>query len=363
MKVAIIGLAKSGKTTIFNTLTKGNAEVTAYSSSLHPNIGIAKVPDPRLHTLTEAFHPKKTTPAEINYVDIGASLKTVSNKGEIVGEVLNYLTTADALLQVVRTFEDKSIVHAEGNIDPERDISTLDLELAFSDLAIIEKKLDKMDSALKKAKATERESYLKEQSLLIRVKKDLENDIPIRRQTFNQHELKAIQNYQFLTIKPMMIILNIGEDQLSQYATLENEIRETHHQFAVVAICGKLEMELSQLDDSSAREFRDTMELDEPALDRVIKSSYSLLGLLSFFTIGSDEVKAWTISNNTTAPQAAGKVHSDMERGFIRAEVISFADFERCGNLSEARKKGLLRTEGKNYIVQDGEIINYLFNI
>ena len=363
MKVAIIGLAKSGKTTIFNTLTKGNAEVTAYSSSLQPNIGIAKVPDPRLRALTEAFHPKKTTPAEVNYVDIGASLKAVSNKGEIAGEVLNYLTTADALLQVVRTFEEKNIIHAEGDIDAERDISTLDLELAFSDLAIIERRLNKIDSALKRAKATERESYLKEQSLLNRVKTDLDKDIPIRQQTFNQHELKAINSYQFLTVKPMMIILNIGENQLSQPATLENEIRESHLQFAVVAICGKLEMELSQLDDSSAREFRDTIGLTEPALDRVIKSSYNLLGLHSFFTTVSDEVKAWTIPNNTTAPQAAGKVHSDIERGFIRAEVISFADFERCGNMSEARKKGLLRTEGKNYIVQDGDIINYLFNI
>lgn len=363
MKVAIIGMAKSGKTTIFNTLTKGNAEVTAYSSSLHPNIGIAKVPDPRLIALTETFHPKKSTPAEVTYVDIGASLKAVSNKGEITGEVLNYLTTADALLQVVRTFEDKNIVHAEGNIDVERDISTMDLELAFSDLAIIEKRLDRIDSALKKAKVTERDSYLKEQNLLNRVKKDLENDIPIRQQTFDQHENKTIQHYQFLTEKPMMIILNIGEDQLSQSVIIEAEIRESHLQFAVIAICGKLEMELSQLDDSSAREFRDTMGLTEPALDRVIRSSYSLLGLLSFFTTGEDEVKAWTILNNSTAPQAAGKVHSDIERGFIRAEVISFVDFERCGNMSEARKKGLLRTEGKNYIVQNGDMINFLFNI
>ena len=363
MKVAIIGLAKSGKTTIFNTLTKGNAEVTAYSSSLQPNIGIAKVPDSRLDTLTEIFHPKKHTPAEVNYVDIGASLKASSSKGEITGEVLNYLTTADALLQVVRTFEDKNIVHSEGSIDAERDISTMDMELAFSDLAIIERRLNKIDSALKKAKVIERESYIKEQSLLNRVKKDLDNDIPIRLQTFNQHELKDINSYQFLTVKPMMIILNIGEDQLSQSAALENEIRESHSQFAAVAICGKLEMELSQLDDSSAGEFRDTMGLAEPALDRVIRSSYRLLGLSSFFTTGADEVKAWTIPNNTPAPQAAGKVHSDIEKGFIRAEVISFADFERCENMSEARKKGLLRTEGKSYIVQDGDMINFLFNI
>ncbi len=363
MKVAIIGLAKSGKTTIFNTLTKGNAEVTAYSSSLHPNIGIAKVPDPRILSLTETFRPKKSTPAEVNYVDIGASLKASSNKGEITGEVLNYLTTADALLQVVRTFEDKNIVHAEGSIDAERDISTLDLELAFSDLAIIEKRLNRIDSALKKAKVIERESYIKEQSLLNKVKKDLENDIPIRQQTFDQHEHKTIQHYQFLTEKPMMIILNTGEDQLSQSELIETETKESHSQFAVIAICGKLEMELSQLDDSSAREFRDTMGLAEPALDRVIRSSYTLLGLSSFFTTGADEVKAWTIPNNTPAPQAAGKVHSDIEKGFIRAEVISYADFVRCENMSEARKKGLLRTEGKNYFVQDGDIINYLFNI
>ncbi len=363
MKVAIIGLPKSGKTTIFNTLTKGKAEIAAYSSSLTPNIGIARVPDSRLSALAEAFHPRKTTPAEVNYVDIVGSLKSVSSKGEIAGELLNYLTTADALLQVVRTFENNQIPHPEDSIDAERDLSTLDMELAFSDMAIIERRLNKIGSALKGAKVTERESYSKEQSLLKKVKTDLDRDIPIREQHLNQNELKALANYQFLTAKPVLVILNIGEDQLPQSAAIEKQMKQSHPEFAVIAICGKLEMELSQLDDSSAREFRNTMGLTEPALDRVIKSSYSLLGLYSFFTTGSDEVKAWTIPGNTIAPQAAGRVHSDIERGFIRAEVLSYVDFERCGNMSEARKKGLLRTEGKNYIVQDGDIINYLFNI
>jgi len=363
MKVAIIGLPKSGKTTIFNTLTKGKAEVAAYSSSLTPNIGIARVPDSRLDVLVKAFNPKKITPAEVNYVDISGSLKSTSSKGEIAGELLNYLTTADALLQVVRTFEDIQIPHPDGSIDAERDISTLDMELAFSDMAIIERRLNKIGSALKGAKATERESYLKEQILLKKVKTDLDRDIPIRDQHLSQHELKALFNYQFLTAKPIMVILNIGENELPQSLKIENQIKQSHPAFAVIAICGKLEMELSQLDDSNAREFRDTMGLTEPALNRIIRSSYSLLGLNSFFTTGADEVKAWTIPGNITAPQAAGKVHSDIERGFIRAEVLSYADFEHCGNMSEARKKGLLRTEGKNYIVQDGDIINYLFNI
>jgi ribosome-binding ATPase len=363
MKVAIIGLPKSGKTTIFNTLTKGKAEVAAYSPSLTPNIGIARVPDSRLNALAKLFNPRKITPAEVNYVDIGGSLKSVNSKGEMAGELLNYLTTADALLQVVRTFESNQIPLPEGGIDADRDLSTLDMELAFSDLAIIERRLNKLGSELKGAKTTERESYLKEQSLLKKVKTDLDHDIPIRGQNLDQNELKALAHYQFLTAKPVLVILNIGEDQLPQSATIEKQVKQSHPEFAVIAICGKLEMELSQLDDSSAREFRDTMELPEPALDRVIKSSYSLLGLHSFFTTGSDEVKAWTITENTSAPQAAGKVHSDIERGFIRAEVLSYADFERCGNMSEARKKGLLRTEGKSYIVQDGDIINYLFNI
>jgi len=362
MKVAIIGIAKSGKTTIFNALTRGKAEVAAYSPTLAPNTGVAKVPDSRLSMLEGIFQPKKTVPAEVSYTDIAGPIKGFGKEGA-GGEFLNYLTTADALLQVVRSFEDAKVPHPEGSIEPKRDIASLDLELAISDLAIMERRLDKLETSLKGAKAAERESYLREQLLLQKVKAELEKDIPIRLQGLAEEEFKMLANYQFLTAKPMLVVLNIGEEQIPQASQLEGEISSLYPQFAVVALCGELEMELSQLSDDEAKEFRESMGLSKPALDRVIDISYGLLGLVSFFTTVSSELKAWTIPGGTPAPKAAGKIHSDMERGFIRAEVISYSDLESCGNIAEARKRGLLRTEGKNYIIQDGDVVTFLFNV
>jgi GTP-binding protein YchF len=363
MKIAITGLPKSGKTTIFNALTKGKAEVTAYSSSLTPNVGITKVPDSRLEVLQNMFQPKKTIPAEVSYVDIGGFSKSPHRGTAIEGEFLNYLTTADALLQVVRAFEDEQLPHPEGSINPKRDIANLDLELAFSDLTIIERRLEKLESALKGAKASEREAYLKEQHLLQKIKSGLEKDIPIRQQNISEDELKALSNYQFLTVKPMMVILNIGEEQMPQATLLENELNSVYPQFAIVALCGKLEMELAQLNDTEAVEFREAMGLTTSMVDRIVDLSYHLLGLISFFTTASAELKAWTIPSGTLALKAAGKIHSDMERGFIRAEVISYNDLQKCGNLAEARKRGMLRTEGKNYLIKDGDIVTFLFNV
>jgi hypothetical protein len=321
------------------------------------------VPDPRLSRLENIFHPKKTVPAEVNYVDIAGSPKFFGTEEGIRGELLNYLTTADALLQVVRVFVDEKFSHPEGSIDPKRDISTLDLELAFSDLTIIERRLERLEKTLKGAKIPESGLYLKEQALLQKIKAGLEKEMPIRQQGLTDDELKMLSNYQFLTAKPMLVVLNIGEEQIAQASKLESEISSAYPQFAVVALCGKLEMELSQLSDAEAEEFRKAMGLSSPALERVIDLSYHLLGLISFFTTASSELKAWTILAGNTAPKAAGKVHSDMERGFIRAEVISYNDLDKCGNLAEARKRGLLRTEGKNYIIQDGDIVTFLFNV
>jgi len=321
MRVAIIGLPQSGKTTIFNALTRGKAQVAAYSPTLAPNIGVARVSDSRLSVLEGIFQPKKTVPAEVSYIDIAGSIKGFGKEGA-GGEFLNYLTTADALLQVVRAFEDDKVPHPEGSLDPKRDIAALDLELAISDLAIMERRLEKLETGLKAAKAAERESQLKEQLLLQRIRTGLEKDTPIRIQGLAKEELKML-----------------------------------------VALCGKLEMELAQLSDAEAREFREAMGLSKPALDRVIDLSYSLLALVSFFTTVSSELKAWTIPSGTPAPKAAGKIHSDMERGFIRAEVVNYRDLEDCGNIAEARKRGLLRTEGKNYIIQDGDVVTFLFNV
>jgi hypothetical protein len=362
VKIAIIGIPESGKTTIFNALTRGKAQVAAYSPTLAPNIGVAKVSDARLSLLAGILQPKKTVPAEVSYIDIAGSIKGFGREGA-GGEFLNYLTTADALLQVVRAFQDEKVPHPEGSIDPRRDMASLDLELAVSDLAIMERRLDKLETSLKAAKPAERESYLKEQLLLEKIKAALEKDMPIRLQGLTEEELKMLANYQFLTAKPMLAVLNIGEKQISQASQLEGEISSLYPQFAVVALSGKLEMELAQLSDAEAQEFREAMGLTKPALDRVIDLSYSLLGLVSFFTTVSSELRAWTVPSGTPAPKAAGKIHSDMERGFIRAEVISYRDLETCGNLAEARKRGLLRTEGKSYTIQDGDVVTFLFNV
>ena len=363
MQLAIIGSPKSGKTTIFNALTKGKAEVGTYALSLAPNIGVAKAPDSRLSMLERIFHPKRIVPAEVNYVDIAGSPKTFGSQEGIGGKYLNYLTTADALLQVARVFEDENIPHPEGNINPKRDIANLDLELAFSDLTIIERRLSRLEMALKGAKAPDRELYVKEQLLLQKIKVNLEKDMPIRQQDLVADEAKMLSNYQFLTAKPMLVVLNIGEEQIPQSLQLENEVRAVYPHFAVVALCGKLEGELAQLSDAEAEEFRKEMGLSAPALDQVINLSFQHLGLISFFTTVSAELKAWTIPSGTIASKAAGKVHSDMERGFIRAEVLSYQDLNSYNNPAEARKKGLLKMEGKNYVVQDGDVITFLFNV
>ncbi len=359
--IGIIGLIKSGKTTIFNTLTKGKVD----TESLAPHIGIARVPEPRLKILADMLHPKRVVPAEVRYIDIGASVKGLPKEKGIGGQLLSQLSNVDVLINVVRAFTDESIPHIEGSLDAERDIATIDLELAFSDLAIIERRLERMEIALKGAKPPERQGLLREQELLVKIKADLEKDIPIRELRLTTDEERNTANYQFLTAKPSLIVVNIGEEQLPQAASLETELnsRYSRPKCGVISLCGKLEMELAQLDNSAAEGFRAEFGITQSGLDRTIKLSYELLGLITFFTIASGEVKAWSIQNGTSAVKAAGKIHSDMERGFIRAEAINYHDLVKCGSLSEARKKGLLRLEGKNYIVQDGDVITFLFNV
>ena len=315
MEISIIGLPASGKTTIFNALTKFTAENKPRSGAgLTINPAIAKVSDGRLTRLSGIFHPKKTTPAEIKYIDIGG---------------------------------------------------LSDMELIFSDLVIIEKRLGRLESSLKMGKSAERDAAMKEQELLLRIKQSLDKNIPIRIQNLTADELRSLSNYQFLTAKPMLIVINIGEKQLASFEQSLSDLKSkfSRPQIELISMCGKLEMELVQLSEQEAEEFRKDIGLKEPAFDAVIKHSYALLGLISFFTVGEDEVKAWTIRNNTPAVKAAGKIHSDIEKGFIRAEVIGYDDFLKSGNMAEARKHGLLRLEGKTYIVQDGDIINFLFNV
>ncbi len=366
MEISIIGLPKSGKTTIFNALTRRDVtSEPSTSTKLVPNIGIAKVPEPRLEILGKIFQPKKTTFAEIRYTDIAGTAKDLGKTDRIEGQLLNYLSKADALLQVVRAFKDERVPHVDGSIDPERDIATMNLELIFSDLSITERRLQRIQEILKGAKPQERDLLVKEQALLHKIKSWLEKEKPIWKQELNPDEIHSLANYQFLTAKPRLVVINIDESQIAQCSAIESEFRrhhpETHFQF--LAVCGKLEMELAQLSESEAKEFRTAMGLSEPALDRIVRASYELLGLISFFTTVSAELRAWAIPKGTTALKAAGKIHSDMEKGFIKAEVLSFKDLQRCGSLAEARRQGLLRLEGKNYIVEDGDIITFLFNV
>ncbi|MDD4875594.1 MAG: redox-regulated ATPase YchF [Dehalococcoidales bacterium] len=359
--IGIIGLAKSGKTTVFSALTGGKKG----TGGAVVNVGVVKVPDNRLNILADIFHPRKVVSAEVTYHDIEASAQVALKEKGISGQLLAQLSNVDALINVVRAFSDDSIPHMEGSLDVGRDIATIDLELAFSDLAIIERRLQRIDTSLKGAKQTEKQALLQEQLMLGKFKTELENNVPIRELQLSPAEFRAVANYQFLTAKPLLILVNIGEDQLSQVISIENDQKSQYvrPQCSLIALCGELEMELAQLDENAASGFQAEFGIQESGLGRAIKQSYGLLGLISFLTVGSDEVRAWTIRNGTNALKAASKIHSDIERGFIRAEVISYQNLMDCGSLSESRKKGLLRLEGKDYIVQDGDVINFLFNV
>jgi GTP-binding protein YchF len=366
VEIGIIGLPKCGKTTVFGALSSGGTSLGNTNLNTNkPNLGIAKVQDSRLNILVKMFNPAKTTPAEVKYIDFPKSQEiNIKSKG-ISGEYLNSLQNADALLQVVRSFDNPAVPHIEGSVDPHRDVSLMDLELSFSDLTILERRLEKLTNELKSTKANEREVKLKEQSTLSSIKNGLEQEIPIREQVISEEEQKILSNFQFLTAKPMLIVWNIGENNLGESQIIEDKLTSefTRPKVGVVVVSGKIEQELGNMEGNDSEEFRKFMGIQEPALNKAIRSSYELLGLISFFTVGSDEVKAWTIERNIEASKAAGKIHTDIERGFIRAEVISFQNLLDSGSLGDGKKKGLLKLEGKSYVVTDGDIINFLFNI
>ncbi len=366
INIGIIGLPQSGKTTVFNALTGGKADTVVHGTeALAPNIGMAHVPEPRLKLLDEIFHPAKTVYSEVKYIDIGASVKSLAKDKGIGGQLLNQLSTVDTLICAVRAFKDESIPHPNGSLDVKRDIEALNLEIIFSDLAIMERRLERLEGSLKAAKPGERAPFQQEKETLLKMKAEMEKDIPIRAQDIEPAAQKYIANYQFLTAKPLLIIVNIGEEQLAEAAKLEEEYNQ---QFSgpgcrVVALCGKLEMELAQMDEKDAEVFRHDYGLTESGLEHTIRASYELSNLITFFTVGPDEDRAWPIKKNTTAQKAAGKIHTDFEKGFIRAETIHLDELVKCGSLAEAGKKGLLRKEGKEYIVQDGDVITFLFNV
>ncbi|MDV2988995.1 MAG: redox-regulated ATPase YchF [Dehalogenimonas sp.] len=360
LDIGIIGLAQSGRTTIFQAATGGAAAKSGEAA----HVGVARVPDARIDKLTGMFNPKKTTFAEVKYLDLGASVKSLAQSG-VGGEALRELSNMDELINVVRAFEDETVPHPQITVDAARDIEAMNLELTFSDLAILERRLGRIEQSLKSAKAIERPKFIAEQDLLARLKGELEKDIPLRDVPLDAEEERTISGYQFLSAKPLLIVVNIGEEDLARVAEIEQDLsaRFSGKGCRVIAMCGRLEAELAAMDADSAAEFRSDYGLVETGLARTVRASYELLELISFFTVGPDEVRAWSISAGLPAQQAAGKIHSDIERGFIRAEVVAYDDLIRTGSMAEAKKQGVLRLEGKTYIVKDGDIAHFLFNV
>jgi GTP-binding protein YchF len=359
MKIAIIGLANSGKTTVFNALTRGTAETAAYSSGqLEPNIATVKVPDARLDELARIFKPRKITATDVQYVDV-AGMSGGGNRSGLPPAVLNYISGADALLHVVRAFEDNTVPHPDGSVDFRRDIESVDLELIFSDLAIIEKRLVRLNGEIGKMAGRERELRTIERDALMRLQTALESGQHVRDIDLDEEESRLLRGYQFLTAKPILQVINVGDSAVNQQITIDYN----HRMSGVAVIAGKIEAELAQMTDEDATMFMEDLGITEPARNRVIQVSYELLGLMSFLTAGEDEVRAWTIRRNTPAVEAAGAIHSDIQRGFIRAEVVAFADLVKAGGLVEAKKAGTVRLEGKQYIVKDGDICHFLFNV
>ncbi len=362
MKIAIAGLQNSGKTTVFNALTGLNSETTPYASLMEaPNIGIVKVPDARVDKLSKIYKPKKITNATIEYVDfIGLN----PGDAEHNRKVFDLIKDADAVVFVVREFQDDSIPHPEGGGDPIRDVGNIETELIFFDLELAEKRLTRMEDSKKRGKKPDES----EKVVLLKCKEALENETPLRSVEFTEEEETSLHHLQFLSMKPNMVALNISEEKIGSDAVREltQSIIQKYHlsEDTVISLSGKIEMEIAQLSPEEAEEFMKDLGITEPALNRLVKASYTKLGLISFLTVGTDEVRAWTITGGDTALKAAGKIHSDIERGFIRAELVGYGDFmDSNGNMAEARKKGTLRLEGKTYVVEDGDIINFRFNV
>lgn len=365
MRLGIVGLPLSGKTTFFNAVTRGHAQTGAFGSHAQPNIGVVQVPDERVDRLAELYRPKKKTYATIEYVDFPAASEAFGKGQGLGGRFFNELARMDALLGVIRAFQDDTVPHPEGSVDPDRDIATLELELAFADLAIIERRLHRLETEIRSLRAGERDRPQRILELLRRLQAGLESEVPIRAQSLTEDDVSLLEGSQFLSAKPLLLVLNIGEDDLPRRAAIESTYRERYRATNrdVVAMCAKFEAELNELSPEEAAAFRAEVGVTESGAAQAIRASYALLGLISFLTAGPDECRAWTVRAGATAPEAAGKIHSDLQRGFIRAEVIRFEDLVAAGNEAEARKRGLVRTEGKGYIVQDGDVLHILFNV
>ena len=366
MKLGIVGLPNVGKSTLFNSLTKAGAESANYPfCTIDPNVGIVTVPDARVDYLAEKYHSKKVIPAAIEFVDIAGLVKGAS-KGEGLGnQFLANIREVDAIVHVVRCFENSNIVHVDGSINPLRDIETINLELIFSDLEILERRISKVSKVARNDK-----SAAKELALLNKIKAHLEDGKLAKtfEEVDDEEEQAWLESYNLLTYKPVIYAANVSEDDLADDAANNEGVQAVREyakgeQSEVFVVCAEIEAEISELDDDEKKMFLEDLGLKESGLEKLIKASYKLLGLISYLTAGEPEVRAWTITEGTKAPQAAGKIHSDFERGFIRAEIVSYDDLMACGTYNAAKEKGLVRLEGKDYVVQDGDIILFRFNV
>ena len=364
LTAGIVGLPNVGKSTLFNAITKQEILAANYPfATIDPNVGTVIVPDKRMEVLENMYMPDRTIPTTFEFTDIAGLVKGASTGEGLGNKFLSHIREVDAIVEVVRCFDDKNIIHVDGDVDPIRDIEVINLELIFSDLEIIDNRINKI---AKKAQTSKNKDELKEYNLLLRIKENLEKNISIRKLEFDEEEQKILSGFRLITAKPIIYVANVSEEDImmgeNEYVKMVKEYAASEKS-EVVMICAKIESELAELELEEKTAFLNDLGIEESGLSSLIKSTYSLLGLATYFTVGTDEVKAWTFRKGMKAPQCAGIIHTDFEKGFIRAEVMSYDDLMKCGNEQKVKEKGKMRLEGKEYIMQDGDICHFRFNV